>query len=121
MDRGVGLVRTPDVELRWWQGCPSTERALDELREAMWELGLDAGGIRMTEIETDEGAEAVGFVGSPTILIDGGDVQPPGDDEPVGLSCRVYRRGDGRVLPTPDPDRLRAALSRAAHAVQVNE
>jgi hypothetical protein len=42
------------------------------------------------------------FVGSPTIRVDGVDVQPP-VGEPFGLTCRVYHRRDGRVSPTPDP------------------
>ena len=52
------------------------------------------------------------FVGSPTIRVDGRDIQPP-DDEPVGLTCRVYRLRDGRVSPTPDPADLRDALMAA--------
>ena len=55
----------------------------------------------------------LGFVGSPTVRVDGRDVQPPGD-EPVGLTCRVYRRRDGRISPTPDPHDLAEALRSAA-------
>ena len=65
-------------------------------------------------------SRSVGFVGSPTILIDGADVAPPSQEEPVGLSCRVYRRRDGRISPTPDPDDLREALRRAAERVEVS-
>ena len=35
------------------------------------------------------------------------------DEQPAGLDCRVYRRRDGRVSPTPDPLDLRAALAAA--------
>ena len=68
--------------------------------------------IRMTEISTGDEARERAFVGSPTILVDGQDVAPPAD-EPVGLNCRVYRRRNGAVSPTPDPDDLRDALRRA--------
>ena len=44
--------------------------------------------------------------------VDGADVQPPGD-EPTGLTCRVYRRRDGRVSPLPDPEDVRDALAAA--------
>jgi hypothetical protein len=101
---------TPQVELLWWAGCPSTERVLSELRRVMDELGLGDADIRVTELQTDEEALRRGFAGSPTILIDGSD--PFADGEEVGLSCRVYRRRDGRVSPTPDPDELREALRR---------
>jgi hypothetical protein len=107
-------VRTPDVELLWWAGCPSTERALVQLRAALDESGLTGVEIHARELRTDGEAAEAEFVGSPTILIDGADVAPPSGDDPVGLSCRVYRRRDGRISPVPDPDDLRAALSRAA-------
>ena len=102
----------PRVELLWWEGCPSWERALAELREEMSAAGLDPGAVELTEVPTDEAAERQGFVGSPTIRVDGSDVQPPGD-EPAGLACRIYRLRDGRVSPLPDRADLREALSRA--------
>jgi hypothetical protein len=109
-----------NVELLWWEGCPSTERALVALREALSELGLSDVEVRTREIETDDEARAARFAGSPTILIDGADLIPAADDEPIGLSCRVYRRRDGRITPIPDPDDLREALARAAHRAEVN-
>jgi hypothetical protein len=112
-------VRTPDVELLWWEGCPSTERALSDLREVLDDLGLTGAEVRMREVPTEEDAAHAGFVGSPTILIDGVDPVPPVPDEPVGLACRVYRRRDGRVSPVPDPDDLRDALRRAAERAEV--
>jgi hypothetical protein len=99
--------------LLWWEGCPSAERARDELRAAADELGLRGAEVEMVEIRTEEEAARAGFVGSPTILIDGTDPLPA-DGEPSGLTCRIYRRRDGRISPTPDPDDLRAALRRAA-------
>jgi hypothetical protein len=102
----------PTVELLFWDGCPSHPQALADLREAMTELGLDADAIVVREVDTDERAEREGFVGSPTIRIDGADVQDPGE-EPAGLTCRVYHRRDGRVSPVPDPADLRDALNTA--------
>jgi hypothetical protein len=74
-------VSVPDLELLWWEGCPSTDQA--------------------------------GFRGSPTILINGEDFAGADGDD-IGLGCRVYRRRDGRISPTPDPDDLREALKQAA-------
>jgi hypothetical protein len=103
-----------DLELLWWEGCPSTEKALTELRQALSDLGIANAEIHTREFKTDEDAEQAGFRGSPTILIDGRDLVPAAADEPIGLSCRVYRRRDGRISPTPDPDDLRDALREAA-------
>jgi hypothetical protein len=100
------------IELLWWQGCPSTAAALIDLRSALEERGADPEAVQVREIATDDEAERERFVGSPTIRVGGSDLFPPGDDHPVGLSCRIYRLADGRVSPTPDPDLLREALGR---------
>jgi hypothetical protein len=102
----------PTVELLFWEGCPSHPQALSDLRAAMAELGLDPDAIVVREVDTDAGAEQERFAGSPTIRIDGVDVQDPGD-EPAALTCRVYRRRDGRISPVPDPADVRDALHDA--------
>jgi hypothetical protein len=84
------------------------------LRREMEEAGLDPASVELSEIDTEESAERLRFAGSPTILVNGADVQPPADDEPVGLVCRVYHRRDGRVSPLPDPEDIREALHQAA-------
>src|SRR5579859_3017702 len=100
------------VELLFWAGCPSHAKALGELEAVMSDAALDPSSVIVREIETDTDASAEGFIGSPTIRIDGLDVQPE-PREPVGLTCRVYRRRDGRISPTPDPADLREAIERA--------
>lgn len=100
------------VELLFWEGCPSYTKALAELREAMVDVALDPSTIVVRAVETQSEAAMERFVGSPTIRIDGVDVQPPGE-EPVGLTCRVYHRRDGRISPTPDPADVRDALLAA--------
>lgn len=97
------------VELLFWSGCPSHPQALSDLRAAMAQSGLDPDRVIVREVLSDGDAQAEGFVGSPTVRVNGVDVQPPGD-EPTGLTCRVYRRRDGRISPTPDPADLRDAL-----------
>ena len=105
------------IEFLYWDGCPSHPRALSDLREAVLEAGLDPQSVIVRQVSTDDEAAAERFVGSPTIRFDGVDVQRP-KEEPTGLTCRVYRRRDGRISPTPDPADLRDAL-RAASALKV--
>ncbi len=104
----------PQVELLWWEGCPSWSEALQDLRAAMEELGLDPSSVETRQIRTDEQAGSERFPGSPTVRVDGDDVQPPAESEPGGLTCRIYRLRDGRVSPTPDPEDVRDALREAA-------
>jgi hypothetical protein len=107
------MPRAPEIELLWWRECPSWERALAMVREEMEAAGFDPQALRVTEIESDDDAERSEFPGSPTIRIDGEDMQPPGPEEPRGLTCRVYRTRDGRVSPLPDRDDVREALQKA--------
>lgn len=103
------------VEFLFWSGCPSHPSALADLRAAMEQEGLDPEQVFVRQMSTEEQAAGAGFVGSPTIRIDGRDVQPTGN-EPTGLTCRVYRRRDGRYSPNPDPADVRDALRAAAGA-----
>jgi hypothetical protein len=107
---------TPRVEFLWWDGCPSHEHALAELRDAMAAAGLDPATVELRHVATEDDAARERFAGSPTIRVDGRDLQPAGDFEPAGLTCRVYRLRDGRASPTPDPADLRDALMSATKA-----
>lgn len=98
-----------EVELLWWQGCPSTEEAIELVREQMQAAGLDPARLSLREIRSEAEAEAEGFPGSPTVRVNGRDVDHPAD-QPVGLTCRVYRLADGRISAVPDPGVVAAAL-----------
>jgi hypothetical protein len=110
------MSNAPHVELLWWAGCPSWEEARGLAREAMAAAGLDPDRLEVREIRTDETAEREGFAGSPTIRVDGRDIQDAGD-QPVGLTCRVYRLRDGRISALPDPADLREALRGAGEGL----
>jgi hypothetical protein len=64
------------------------------------------------EVHSESDARQERFVGSPTIRIDGTDIQPT-QSEPYGLTCRIYHRRDGRISATPDPADVREALAAA--------
>lgn len=99
----------PRIELLYWEGCPSWPRAVEIVRAEMAAAGFAPDRLILREITTDAEAESERFHGSPTILVDGNDIQDP-DDNSIGLSCRVYRRPDGRASPLPDPEDVRRAL-----------
>ncbi|GAA1839200.1 hypothetical protein GCM10009682_64200 [Luedemannella flava] len=101
------------IELLAWSGCPSHEEARERLLVLLGELGRPDVEVRVRWVETDEEAAEVGFVGSPTFRWQGSDLLPPDAAEHVGLTCRVYRRRDGRFSPLPDPEDLRDAVARA--------
>jgi hypothetical protein len=76
----------------------------------MEERGV-AEQIDVREVLTHEQAVELRFPGSPTIRIDGLDVDPDGADWPPGLSCRVYRLPDGRPSPVPSRQQLEEAFA----------
>lgn len=97
------------IELLYWEGCPSYPEAKSLLAEVLGRRGIEAE-IGMREVRTQAEAEALAFPGSPTIRIDGRDVDPLGAQSRPALTCRIYHQGDGRVSPLPSRDLLEAAL-----------
>ena len=97
------------IEFLFWKGCPSHPEAKELLENVLAERRIDVP-IDMHEIRTKEEAVANAFPGSPTIRIDGRDVDPAGAEEPPALTCRVYRFPDGRVSPVPSREQLEEAL-----------
>jgi hypothetical protein len=82
------------VELLYFDGCPNWHVAADRLAEALRALGRDDVGVERRQVETAEEAEELGFLGSPSIRIDGVDPFSSGGEQ-VGLACRVYATPTG--------------------------
>jgi hypothetical protein len=104
--------RNMRIDFLYYEDCPSHEDALARLREVVAEEGVGAS-IQVTKVETEEQAQQWRFPGSPTIQINGTDIDPPPPDTPFMLSCRVYRWADGRFSPLPSKAMIRAALRGA--------
>lgn len=97
------------MEFLYWEGCPSYPEARDLLEEVLRDRGVDAE-IRIREVLTQEEARELRFPGSPTIRVDGRDVDPGGANETPALTCRIYHLPDGRVSPVPTRQQLEEAL-----------
>jgi hypothetical protein len=98
------------VELLYFDGCPSYQRLLPRLRELVEELAPEAE-VKLRRVESIEAAERERFLGSPTVRVDGVDVDPgAADREEFGLECRLYR-SDGVSSPLPPEEWIRQALA----------
>ena len=101
------------VEFLWFQDCPNHEDARCLLRDVLRENGLpeDFEDIDATDAEK---ATELRFAGSPSIRIDGVDVEP-GFEEPDEYvpGCRLYRVAGGRLQGTPARDWIAAAVKSA--------
>ena len=102
------------VEFLYWADCPSHERALALLREVMTEEQIQAP-VEIVEVKTEAEAQQYKFYGSPTIRIDGADIAPLTEYsiQPT-LTCRAYRRADGRISPLPPRELIVAAFRQAS-------
>lgn len=98
-----------NITFLYYEDCPSHDEALKRLRQVMAEEGVDSE-IEIVKVETDEQAQQMRFVGSPTILVDGRDIDPPPSNALYALTCRAYRLEDDRISPLPSPDTIRRAL-----------
>ncbi len=93
-----------------WEGCPSTPEALELLEDVLRERGI-TDPIDLREVKTQEEAEELRFPGSPTIRIDGRDIDPRGAEARPALTCRIYHTGAGKVSPIPSREQLEGALA----------
>jgi len=94
------------IELRRFEGCPSWEDGLLNLKQALAEEGITAE-VRVVLVETDEDAQRLQFLGSPSFIVDGKDLWPE-QRERYSLSCRVYETPQGlRGVPTVGMLRVR--------------
>jgi hypothetical protein len=97
------------IELLYWEGCPSYPEAKKLLEEVLTQRGI-AAEVEMREVQTQDDAVKLAFPGSPTIRIEGRDVDPLGAESRPALTCRIYHLPDGRVSPLPSREQLEAAL-----------
>lgn len=91
----MDTVKRPVIDLLHVEGCPHYPAALVLIERVKADLGVQAE-LRITLITDQQAAEQHRFPGSPTIRVDGRDVEPaadpPGD---YALSCRLYRHEHG--------------------------
>ena len=93
------------IEILYFEGCPNHEPATALAREVVRELGLGAE-IREVEVKGPEDAARLGFLGSPSIQVDGVDIEPEARNRnDFGFACRTYG-GEG----LPRREMLAAAL-----------
>jgi hypothetical protein len=98
------------IDLLFWRECPSYPEARLLLRQVIEERGVEAEVVER-EVLTQDEAQELAFPGSPTIRVDGRDVDPEGAGAPASLTCRIYHLPDGRVSPVPSREQLEEAVS----------
>jgi hypothetical protein len=83
------------IELLYFDGCPNHETLLPTLRELLEQANVSSA-VELVEVPDDAAAQLERFLGSPTLRVDGRDVEPGADERTdFGLKCRLYRTPDG--------------------------
>ncbi len=80
------------IEIQHFRGCPNSPEMIHRVKEAI------KGSEEIIEynevlIESNELAEKLKFRGSPTVLINGEDIEGREEPESAALNCRVYENG----------------------------
>ena len=98
-----------NVEVLYFEGCPGVDELLPRLRDRV----AGRAAIELHRIDSPEQAEVLGFLGSPTVRVNGVDVEPGATTRTdFGLKCRLYRSG-GHHSHAPADEWIARALDRA--------
>ena len=98
------------IEVLYVPGCPNYQPAVERIQKVLVSESLRVD-IERVPVNSDAEAKALQFPGSPTIRINGTDVEP-NQTNVTGLACRLYPNSSG----VPSEEMLRLALSRANQA-----
>ena len=92
--------------MQYFEGCPNVSVVTERLAAA----GADPVQVRFVAVVSPEEAEAIGFRGSPTVLVDDEDRFAEAS-APAGYACRVYRTESG-LEGAPSIAQLKGVLAR---------
>ncbi len=105
-----------EIEILTFDGCPNSEVAIARAAEAVRNAGITAN-VRTVEIIDAADAIARRFLGSPTIRVDGEDVEPQARARRgFGLMCRTYRDPDGNMTGAPSVELIVKAIKDSSSA-----
>ena len=100
------------IQLFYFDGCTSYERALQQLKDAMKEEGIKEE-VELVRIITEQDVKKYSFLGSPTVHINARDVDKEAFlRRDYGMKCRLYWTDIGHRA-IPSEEMMREALREA--------
>ena len=94
------------IDILYFAGCPNHAPTVVRVQQVLADLGMQAE-VQQIHVASVEDAVQQRFLGSPTVRVNGVDVDPSAHDRTdYSLSCRVYHGMDG----VPSASLLRAAF-----------
>ena len=99
------------IELAVVAECPHEEAAAALLRQALDDIGLGSESFSVRVVESQDVADGMHFLGSPSFMVEGRDLFAD-PSRPAVVACRIYPGGA-----LPSLRELRRALKEAAAAL----
>lgn len=99
------------IKLLQVRDCPTSPIAIKLLRKILDEEGI-SDPIEVVEVPDPEAARRERFLGSPTIQIDGFDIEKERRGNPTSYGCRIYQTEKG-ASGVPSEEMIRDALRQA--------
>lgn len=99
------------IELLYMDGCPHWRETVKDIHGVLEDHRLTTQ-VELVRVASQQEADSVAFPGSPTVRVDGVDVEPDAPTTGFGLACRIYMAEDepqGR----PPKEWIAAALEAA--------
>jgi len=83
-----------NIEILYFKGCPHHKPAVERIRKMLQQEGLPEARIVEIEVPDEEAARKLQFLGSPSIRVNGLDIEPAARTmRQFGLMCRTYGEG----------------------------
>ena len=100
------------IEFLYFEGCPHYPPALAMLKDILKEEEVEHP-IELIQVASDRHAQETRFLGSPSIRINGKDIEEVEIASPdYGIKCRIYN-GNGGPIGAPPEELLRKSIAVA--------
>src|SRR6267154_5265266 len=107
-----GAIHNMKIEVLYFDGCPNHKPAVERVQELLREEGVSAEVVEVNVSDASI-AQEVGFLGSPSVRVNGLDVEPEARTiREYGMMCRTYSVG-GQREGLPSREMLRQAIREA--------
>ncbi len=89
-----------NITLLYFEGCPHWREAFGLVQEVCKEKGIPESQIRLVEVRNEDEASRYGFLGSPSIQINGTDIEKSRINDRPLFGCRIYRDNRNAGVPS---------------------
>jgi Domain of unknown function (DUF2703) len=108
------------IEVLYFKGCPNHKPAVERVTAVLKQEGISAP-ISEVYVRDQSAAETLGFLGSPSVRVNGLDVEPVArSSREYGMMCRTYVVEDRRAG-VPPCEMIREALRETRSAAAMRE